>query len=70
MKPGDLVRWHPPSWEVGTEDPDAGLIGIIVEIEQVSGPFRGMFVVLWSDGTTGRGLHPDHLTKIDYHERG
>ena len=66
MIPGDLVIWSPPPGEVGTDDPDIGLIGIVISIEKVVSTWIGTYVVLWSDGTTGRGLHPDHLARIDY----
>jgi hypothetical protein len=69
MITGDLVMWWPSPEEVGTEDLDIGLIGIVVAIEKVVATWIGTYVVLWSDGTTGRGLHPDHLMRIDY-ERG
>ena len=66
---GDLVMWWPPIGESGTKDPDVGLIGIIIAIEKTVATWLGTYAVLWSDGTTGRGLHPDHLMRIDY-ERG
>ena len=71
MKVGDLVRWSPPPGEAWTEDPDTGIIGIIIEIESGLAPSWLMsYVVLWSDGTTGRGLRVEQLAQVNTNERG